>query len=125
MPGRLRPADPTEVAASLRHIDALADASLAEADEADLRLLVRHSLAVLAGDAPGRSVEVRVPPYAAVQCVPGPRHTRGTPPGVVETDPATWIQLARGRLTWDEAVRSGRVTASGERTDLGQYLPVL
>ena len=125
MPGRLRLADPSDVAASLRHLDAVEDPSLAGADPADVRLLVRHSLAKLAGNAPGRSVEVRVPPYAAVQCVPGPRHTRGTPPGVVETDPATWLQLARGRLSWEDAVASGRISASGERTDLGQFLPLL
>ena len=73
---------------------------------------------------PGRAVEVRVPPVAAVQCVPGPRHTRGTPPNVVETDPVTWIRLATGRLAWAEAVASGAVQASGARADLAPYLPV-
>lgn len=90
----------------------------------DLRLLVRHYLALLSQVAPGKSVEVRVPPYAAIQCVPGPRHTRGTPPGVVETDPVTWIQLATGALTWAEAVGEGQLIASGERTDLSEYLPL-
>ncbi len=75
--------------------------------------------------APGRSVEVRVPPYGAVQCVDGPRHTRGTPPGVVETDPVTWLALASGRLQWAEALRSGRLRASGERTDLSAILPLI
>src|SRR5207244_3958782 len=78
-----------------------------------------------AARAPGRSVEVRIPPYAAVQCIPGPRHTRGTPPAVIETDPLTWLRLATGRTTWSEAVAAGSVLASGERTDLGGYLPLL
>jgi hypothetical protein len=79
----------------------------------------------LASDVPGRSVEVRVPPFAAVQCVEGPRHTRGTPPNVVETDPQTWLELATGRLEWSDAVEAGRVTASGTRADLSHWLPVL
>ncbi len=79
----------------------------------------------LAEKAPGGSVEVRVPPYAAVQCVPGPRHTRGTPPNVVETDPLTWIRLACGRTGWAAAVHDALVSASGERADLSAYLPVL
>jgi hypothetical protein len=85
---------------------------------------VRHLLLVLEEAAPGRSVEVRVPPVAAVQCVPGPRHTRGTPPNVVETDPVTWFRLATGRLDWAGAVVSGAVRASGARADLSPYLPV-
>ncbi|GAA1562473.1 sterol carrier family protein [Actinomadura kijaniata] len=89
-----------------------------------LRGAVRHLLDRLAEDAPGRSVEVRVPPYAAVQCVEGTHHTRGTPPNVVETDAATWIALATGRLGWDEAVGSGRVRASGQRADLTAHLPL-
>ncbi len=90
----------------------------------DLRLLTRHFLAVLVERAPGRSVEVRVPPYAAVQAVPGVRHTRGTPPAVVETDAATWLDLATGTLAWTDAVDQGRVIASGERADLAPYLPL-
>jgi len=89
-----------------------------------LRAAVRYLLAVLAETVPGRAVEVRVPPVAAVQCVPGPRHTRGTPPNVVETDPVTWIRLATGRLQWAEAVAIGAVQASGPRADLAPYLPV-
>jgi Bacterial SCP ortholog len=89
-----------------------------------LRAAVRYLLAVLAEAVPGRAVEVRVPPVAAVQCVPGPRHTRGTPPNVVETDPVTWIRLATGRLQWAEAVAAGAVQASGPRADLAPYLPV-
>jgi hypothetical protein len=79
----------------------------------------------LAAKAPGNAVEVRVPPYAAVQCVAGPRHTRGTPPNVVETDPLTWVRLATGRTRWSAAVEAAQVSASGERADLGPYLPVM
>lgn len=121
MPRRLTPADPELVAAARSR-------TLAATPEAvspdDLRLLVRHYLAILAEAAPGRSVEVRVPPHAAVQCVPGPRHTRGTPPGVVEVDPLAWVRLAVGALTWADAVAEGAVHASGERTDLTPYLPL-
>jgi uncharacterized protein (TIGR03083 family) len=79
----------------------------------------------LAVSAPGSSTEVRIPPYAVVQCVPGPRHTRGTPPNVVETDPLTWIRLATGRTTWREELDAARVSASGERADLGGLLPLM
>jgi len=78
----------------------------------------------LAQQVPGRSVEVRVPPHVAVQCVAGPRHTRGTPPNVVETDAATWLRLTTGELAWADAVAAGRVTASGNRADLSSYLPL-
>lgn len=98
---------------------------LATAEAAgDTKALVKHYLAVLETRAPGRSVEVRVPPFAAVQAVPGVRHTRGTPPAVVETDAETWLAVAEGRTTWAEALDSGRVSASGERTDLTPYLPL-
>lgn len=90
-----------------------------------LALVTRALAARLASLAPGRSVEVRIPPYAAVQCVAGPRHTRGTPPNVVETDPLTWLDLATGRLTWADAIGTGRVLASGERSDLTAYLPLV
>ncbi|WP_369252411.1 sterol carrier family protein [Streptomyces sp. R41] len=79
----------------------------------------------LAVKAPGASTEVRIPPYAVVQCVEGPRHTRGTPPNVVETDPLTWIRLATGRMAWQAALEDARVSASGERADLGGLLPVM
>ncbi len=79
----------------------------------------------LAARAPGGSTEVRIPPYAVVQCVEGPRHTRGTPPNVVETDPLTWIRLATGRLRWPDALAQARVSASGERADLGGLLPLM
>ncbi|MCH0542139.1 maleylpyruvate isomerase family mycothiol-dependent enzyme [Streptomyces sp. MUM 203J] len=79
----------------------------------------------LAARTPGGAVELRIPPYAVVQCVEGPRHTRGTPPNVVETDPLTWARLATGRTSWGEALDQARLTAGGERADLSAYLPVL
>ncbi|WP_328311552.1 maleylpyruvate isomerase family mycothiol-dependent enzyme [Streptomyces sp. NBC_00442] len=79
----------------------------------------------LAAKAPGGSVEVRIPPYAVVQCVAGPKHTRGTPPNVVETDPLTWVRLATGRTGWAEALDAAEVAASGERADLAAVLPVM
>jgi len=118
MPARLRPAAAEAVAAALQRV------AEDTADRADLRLLTKHFLALLEARAPGRSVEVRVPPYAAVQVVEGVRHTRGTPPAVIETDAATWIDVATGRLDWVDAVAAGRVHASGERTDLTPYLPL-
>ena len=84
-----------------------------EPDRAVTRDAVRVLLAELARRVPGRSVEVRVPPFGAVQCVPGPRHTRGTPPNVVETDPITWLLVATGRLPWPEAVAAMPTTATG------------
>ena len=90
-----------------------------------LRAATRSLLDKLAARAPGRAVEVRVPPYAAVQCVEGPRHTRGTPPNLVETDPVTWVRLATGQTRWADAVASGAVRASGVRADLTAYLPLL
>jgi hypothetical protein len=86
---------------------------------------VRYLLQLLAERVPGNTVEVRVPPFGAVQCIPGPRHTRGTPPNVVEMDAATWLQLASGRLAWADAVASGSVHASGQRADLAAHLPLL
>ncbi|GAA2138686.1 hypothetical protein GCM10009844_06890 [Nocardioides koreensis] len=118
MPARLRPADPAAVA------DARARLEAGHAEKADLRLLTKHYLALLETRAPGRSVEVRVPPYAAVQVVEGVRHTRGTPPAVVEMDAETWIALATGALDWPSAADSARVRASGERADLTPYLPL-
>jgi len=91
---------------------------------ADRRAAVRFTLEELAEVAPGHAVEVRVPPDGVVQAIEGPRHTRGTPPGVVETDPATWLSLVSGLLGWHEAVAAGRVRASGERADLSGLLPL-
>lgn len=89
-----------------------------------LRSAARYLLYELEREAPGRSVEVRVVPVAAVQVIEGPRHTRGTPPNVVETDPVTWFLLATGRLGWADAVGSGAVRASGARSDLSAHLPL-
>jgi hypothetical protein len=93
-------------------------------ESADLKAAVKASLARLQQVAPGRAVEVRIPPYAAVQVVPGHTHRRGTPSAVVETDADTWLSLAAGTLTWAEAVATGRLRASGERSDLSSYLPL-
>ncbi|MFE1167427.1 sterol carrier family protein [Nocardiopsis sp. NPDC058789] len=89
-----------------------------------VKAAVRCSLAVLADRVPGRSLEVRVPPYGAVQVIEGPTHTRGTPPGVVETDPLTWLRLAVGETDWDGAVHDHGVRASGVRSDLSPHLPL-
>lgn len=87
---------------------------------------VRSTARQLAQDAPGRTVEVRVPPFVAVQCIAGPAHTRGTPPNVFETDPLTWLQLATGHLLLETALADGRVHASGLRvTEVGRWLPVI
>ena len=89
-----------------------------------LATAVRYTLQRLADAAPGNAVEVRVPPLGVTQCLPGPRHTRGTPPAVVETDPQTWLRLATGALAWADAVAAGQVRASGLRADLAPHLPV-
>ncbi|MGW7364843.1 sterol carrier family protein [Streptomyces sp. NPDC054841] len=90
-----------------------------------LAACVRLLADTLAVKAPGRSVEVRIPPYAVIQCVEGPRHTRGTPPNVVETDPLTWIRLATGRTEWSEALDEVKISASGERSDISALLPLM
>ncbi|MGP4109334.1 sterol carrier family protein [Streptomyces sp. 4N509B] len=95
-------------------------------DRQALATTVRVLADALAAAAPGSSTELRVPPFVAVQCLAGPRHTRGTPPNVVETDPLTWLRLATGRTTWDAATASGRLRASGDRAgSLADHLPVL
>lgn len=118
VPVRLRPADPVAVAAAMARFRSGAH------DGGDLRLLTKHLLALLVAKAPGGAVEVRVPPYAVAQCVAGTRHTRGTPPAVVETDPETWVALALGDLAWSVAEEAGRLRASGERSDLAPLLPL-
>lgn len=101
------------------------DASAAQALPRSTRATaVRYLLEELATRAPGHSVEVRVPPFGVCQCVEGPRHTRGTPPNVVEMDPTTWLDLATGRLAWRDAVGAGRILASGSRADLTEWLPL-
>ena len=108
-----------------RSVPEVAPASL---QRGALARCTRTLAGILAGRHPGRSVEARIPPYAAVQCAigdPGPTHTRGTPPNVVETDPVTFLRLATGRIAWDEAIASGTVHASGLRANLSPALPLL
>jgi hypothetical protein len=124
VPPRLRPLAPAELESLLSRVDTQASAGARPMPD-DLRSAVKHFLAVLAARHPGKSVEVRVPPYAAVQCLEGARHTRGTPPAVVETDAVTWLSIARGQVTFADAVAAGRVRASGARSDLTPVLPLL
>jgi len=91
---------------------------------ATLATAVRYGLEEFAVRHPGATCEIRVAPFGVVQALAGPKHTRGTPPNVVETDAATWLALATGRCTWADAVTTGRVRASGERADLGDHLPL-
>lgn len=104
---------------------ALRAALVGDAPRAVLATAVRYLLEELAALAPGNSVEVRVPPFGATQCVAGPRHTRGTPPNVIETDAATWIALATGSLDWQTAVAQARLVASGSRANLDGLLPLM
>jgi len=94
------------------------------AERADLKLLTKELLKRLVAKAPGHAVEVRVPPYGAVQCIEGPRHTRGTPGAVIEMPPELWIDVALGRISWPDARLTGKLRASGERTDLSALLPL-
>ena len=93
-------------------------------DRGALRLVVKALAERLSASAPGRHVEARIPPYAAVQCVEGPRHTRGTPPNVVEADPVAFVEMCTGRLSWADAAADGRVRTWGDRADLSPYLPL-
>lgn len=95
------------------------------ASRTDTATAVRYLLELLVERAPGNTVEVRVPPFGAVQCIEGPRHTRGTPPNVVEMDATTWLALASGRLDWNAAMAGGTVHASGQRADLSGLVPLL
>ena len=101
-----------------------AEAASEKPPRADLATAVRYLLQLLVEKAPGGAVEVRVPPFGAVQVIEGPRHTRGTPPNVVETDAVTWIALATGEQAWADAAASGRILASGIRADLTEVLPL-
>ena len=103
---------------------ALARDSVDPLDAAGTRTAVRATLGWVAQVYPGRSVEIRVPPQGAVQAIEGPRHTRGTPPNVVEMDAVTWLSLVTGELLWSQAVDDGRVRASGSRADLSEVLPL-
>lgn len=106
-------------------MDAVRAALEPGADRASRALAVRYTLQCLAERAPGKSVEVRVPPFGAVQAVEGPGHTRGTPPNVVETDAATWLELATGAASWADALGRGAVHASGVRADVSAWLPLV
>ncbi|MCU1587013.1 MAG: hypothetical protein JWN31_506 [Frankiales bacterium] len=96
-----------------------------EPDASALKIVVKELASILTDRYPGKSVEVRVPPYTAVQCLAGPRHTRGTPPNVVEADPIPWVLVCAGRASWHDLVRTGRIRASGERADLSELLPLI
>jgi len=85
---------------------------------------VKATLALLVAKNPGRAIEVRIPPYSAVQCGEGPTHTRGTPPNVIERDAETWLALANGETNWAAAMATGKINASGARADLTDYLPL-
>jgi Bacterial SCP ortholog len=91
----------------------------------DYAMAVRYTLQLLAEHSEGNTLEVRVPPFGAIQCIEGPRHTRGTPPNVIEMDAETWLALATGRLSWSEAATLGTVLASGQRADLTGHVPVM
>ena len=120
MPRRITTDDGRAALAAVR----AAGAASADPARTDLATAVRYLLQLLAEKAPGHSVEVRVPPFGAVQVVQGPRHTRGTPPNVVETDPSTWIALALGERSWTDAAADGRILASGIRADVSDLLPL-
>jgi hypothetical protein len=124
-PGYTGPGDPASLGRACAAAMVRALRAGAQPCPAALRAAATALLDALALRAPGRAVEVRVPPYAAVQCVSGPRHTRGTPGNVVETDPVTWVRLAAGMLAWPDAVASGLVHASGVRADLSPWLPLI
>jgi hypothetical protein len=113
-----------DLRAAVRPVQAWLDGGAEQPPRAVVGAAVKTSARWLAQQVPGRSVELRVPPHVAVQCVEGPRHTRGTPPNVVETDAATWLRLATGQLTWAAAVAQGAVAASGNRADLSAVLPL-
>jgi hypothetical protein len=115
----------TRVRIAVADGDAAVRSAVAGADDrVTSALAARYLLQVLTDAAPGNTLEVRVPPFGAAQVVEGPRHTRGTPPNVVEMDAATWLALATGSLSWDDAIAAHRVSASGSRADLGPYLPL-
>ncbi|WP_228389089.1 sterol carrier family protein [Cumulibacter manganitolerans] len=117
--------DPARTRAAMDAVTGWLDDEAATPPRAELAAAVRLSARYLALLHPGGAVELRVPPFVAVQCLEGLDHRRGTPPNVVETDPRTWLLLATGRLAWTDALAAGRVVASGARADLSAVLPVL
>ncbi|MBO0680149.1 hypothetical protein JRC04_22000 [Mycolicibacterium sp. S2-37] len=122
-----RTADPVLTRSAVTAVaDWLRDDTAAEPPRAQIADAVRLTARTLAASAPGATVEVRVPPFVAVQCVSGPTHTRGNPPNVVETDPRTWLRLATGLLSFDEALGRAALQASGSRAaEIANWLPLV
>ena len=120
-------ADPAKTREAVRAVeDWLRDDTRAVPSRAELAAAVRLTARTLAAQAPGASVEVRIPPFVAVQCISGPRHTRGTPPNVVETDPRTWLLLASGLLQVTDASAAGALRLSGSRAgEIRNWLPLV
>lgn len=104
---------------------AVREPSHEQPDHARVAVAVRYLLQLLEQRYPGRSVEVRVPPFGAVQCIAGPRHTRGTPANVIEIEPGAWVSLAVGDLSWQQALSTQQVSVSGVRADLTDLLPLI
>lgn len=126
MAAREKPDPATTRRVVLAVVDWLRDETRPAPDRDTLATAVRLTARTLAALAPGASVEVRIPPFVAVQCVAGPRHTRGTPPNVVETDPRTWLLLATGLVKMPDATVCGALTLSGSRAgDIEHWLPVI
>ncbi|KAA0973634.1 hypothetical protein FQ154_17585 [Paeniglutamicibacter gangotriensis] len=117
--------DPAEGAAAFRRWIENDVEGAAELPRPLIAMAVRYTLEELATRAEGNSVEVRVPPFGVTQCIPGPRHTRGTPPNVIELPAPLWLALASGRVGWAAALASGKVNASGLRADLSAELPLV
>ncbi|QZA07240.1 hypothetical protein K3U94_20160 [Mycolicibacter heraklionensis] len=119
--------DPAQTRAAVLALAAwLRDGSRPAPERAELAAAVRLTARTLAELAPGASVEVRIPPFVAVQCIAGPRHTRGTPPNVVETDPRSWLLLAAGLLETGEATTAGKLRLSGSRAaEIAEWLPLV
>lgn len=131
----MKKADPAKARAAVLAIaewiaadspEAARAAGVVQPSRSQLADAVRHTARLLAADAPGHSVELRVPPFVAVQCIEGPRHTRGVPPNVVEASPHAWLRLATGHSNWDELVAQADTTASGTRAgEIAQWMPII
>ena len=131
----MKKADPAKARAAVLAIadwiaadspEAARAAGVAQPSRSQLADAVRHTARLLAADAPGHSVELRVPPFVAVQCIEGPRHTRGVPPNVVEVSPHAWLRLATGHSNWDELVAQADTTASGTRAgEIARWMPII
>lgn len=124
MPGKVRPIPAEELRAAVDPVRRWLGGEEEQPPRAVVAAAVKTTARWLAQQVPGRSVELRVPPHVAVQLIEGPRHTRGTPPNVVETDAATWLRLATGTTQWADEVAAGRVSASGNRADLSDHVPL-